>query len=264
MTIREIIGQSSIDRIDTELILTHVLKKSRSWLLAHDEEESSLQQKNQCMRLFKRRQNKEPLAYIICSKEFYGREFYVTKDVLIPRPATEGLIDLTLGFLKKPERRIVKLDAGIIGIAKPFNPSTLQPCIVDIGTGSGCIAITLALEGCTQKIIGVDISKKAREVAEKNRKKFGTKNVHFVVQDGIEFVGSMKQPFLLVSNPPYVASGTTLEKTVVEFEPHGALFAGKDGMDIIRPLLKAAKGNKKCIGVILEMTSDMLHSCRNC
>ena len=259
MTIRDLLLQSSIERTDAELLAAHALGKTRSWILAHDDEDVSDGVTSQVASMMKRRQGEEPLAYIICSKEFYGRDFFVRPDVLIPRPATEHLVEDVLLFLRGKNPVTHEIDRGISSFILRLRGETPK-VLVDIGTGSGCIAITLALEGCGQSIIGVDTSPKALEVAEKNRKEFETENVRFVLDDGIDFVRSMAEPFLLVSNPPYIPSGTRLGKTVAQFEPHEALFAGEDGMEVITPLLKAARENEKCIGAILEMRSEQAQS----
>ena len=224
MKIRELLASAKIARIDRELIAAHVLKKNRSWIIANDEKELDAGTASQMQELLRRRKRDEPLAYIVGQKEFYGAELLVTPDVLIPRPATEHLIEDVQLALAGTYPETHEIDAGISSYVMQLRKKTPE-VIIDVGTGSGCIAILLALKGCTQEIIGVDTSKKALEVAEKNSKKFAVDHIRFVLGDGIEFVRSFKKPFLLVSNPPYIPAGTVLEKTVAEFEPHEALFA---------------------------------------
>src|SRR3989338_8530545 len=130
-----------MDPLDIEVLLAHVLKKDRSWVLAHPENEFSKQEKSAFKHFLERRRRGEPVAYIIGEREFYGRTFFVDPRVLIPRPSTEGLVEMVLEKCKIPTTKI--LDAGIVGVFIPFRPTKrtkpTKPIIVDIGTGSGWI-----------------------------------------------------------------------------------------------------------------------------
>ena len=258
MTISDTLKHSRLEGIDAEVLLAHALGKNRAWLVAHSDEEvdSSLQKTFQ--EFIARRKADEPVAYIVGSKEFYGREFVVTKDTLIPRPSTEILIDATLDFLLSPKNAEREADSEISIVSRVLQKKRPE-VILDVGTGSGCIAITLACEKVSQEIIGIDTSEKALEVAKKNAERLSpNSNIEFVHADGIKFVAAFDQPFLLVSNPPYIPSTVTLEKNVADFEPHAALFAGRDGLDVIRPLVAAAQKNPQCVGLVLECRCDQV------
>ncbi len=255
MTIDELINNAGIHRTDAELLIAHALGKPRSFLIAHNNEEMDVALLEVIRTKIERRRNGEPLAYITGSKEFYGRDFLVTKDTLVPRPATEALIRDTLQFLRGATPATHDIDTGISSYCRRFQDTTVE-AVLDIGTGSGCIAITLSSEGVTFPIVAVDTSSAAIGVAIDNAKTLGAPNVQFTRGDGISVVRNFHRPFLVVSNPPYIPEGTELEKTVRDFEPHSALFAGPDGLSIIKPLLIAAQGNKNCVGVVMEMRAE--------
>jgi release factor glutamine methyltransferase len=182
-----------------------------------------------------RRRGREPLAYILGEREFYGRAFRVTPAVLIPRPETELVVDETLVILRSEPRT-----------QHPPSPTASawqarHPIVVDVGTGSGCLAVTIAIESPRARVIAVDASAAALEVARENARRFG-------VLDRVEFRrGDLLQPVaepvdLVVSNPPYVpeVDRPSLAPEIVDYEPAGALFAGTDGLNVIRALLPAA------------------------
>ena len=174
-----------------------------------------------------RRQRREPVAYILGEKEFYGRPFRVTRDTLIPRPETEGLVDAALEWLQA---------AG---------PTERPARIIDVGTGTGCIAVTLALEcldaGIVSEIAATDVSKAAVAIARENARRLGATDVDF--RCGALLAGASDPIDLIVSNPPYVADRDrdTLPADVVAFEPPSALFAGEDGLDVIEALVMAGR-----------------------
>jgi release factor glutamine methyltransferase len=166
--------------------------------------------------LIARRLAHEPVAYLTGEREFYGRTFQVTPDVLIPRPETELLVDEALKHL--PDRR---------------------PLIVDVGTGSGCVAVTLSLEAPQADLVATDISAAALAVARSNGERLGAR-VSFVeasLTSNIE--GEVD---LVVSNPPYIALAdrASLPPDVRDHEPGLALFGGEDGLSVIRDLVTAA------------------------
>jgi release factor glutamine methyltransferase len=185
--------------------------------------------------LIARRAASEPIAYLTREREFYGRAFKVTRDVLIPRPETEFVVEEALAF----------------------RPSGLgprpSPLVVDVGTGSGCIAITLALEVPHARVIATDISAAALGVAAANARGLG-------VEERIEFIegsflAGIDGPIdILVSNPPYVSERerATLPAEVAGHEPATALFGGgPDGLDMIRVLLADAAGTLAPEGVLV-------------
>jgi release factor glutamine methyltransferase len=170
-----------------------------------------------------RRLHHEPVAYIVGAREFYGRPFRVTPEVLIPRPETELVVDEARALLS--------------GRAQEW-PGL---AVVDIGTGSGCVAITLALEVPSIRVVATDISAGALDVARTNAEALGATNRVCFVQASI--VDGLTGPFdLIVSNPPYVsrADAATLMPDVRDHEPAAALFGGRDGLDVVRAVVNAA------------------------
>jgi release factor glutamine methyltransferase len=179
-----------------------------------------------------RRARHEPIAYITGTREFYGRPFRVTPSVLIPRPETEGLIEEAL--------KLCRTDSA--------------PLIVDVGTGSGCIAVTLALECPASRVVGTDISAAALDVAQSNARTLHAAAAEFVKVAAGDFVPSyLTNVDLIVSNPPYVSERDreSLPIDVREFEPHTALFGGDDGLNLIRRLIPAAASALKRGGALL-------------
>jgi len=289
MTVAAALHSALINSLDAELLLASILKKDRSWLLAHKETVLTSEQEELYNALLERRKKHEPLAYILGEKEFYGRTFFVDQRVLIPRPSTEALIDeVKLLHEKKLEietPRITEADSEIVIFTwiKPkfsiFNSPAFAratsgrqfsiPHIIDVGTGSGCIAITLALELPNSQIIATDISSDALEVAKMNSKKHGVLDrIEFMEIDGLPCdmqnfqtskppnSGPHPSPFLLVSNPPYIPENTPLPPDVSLYEPHEALFAGVDGMVVIDSLIQRAEKDPLCIGFVMEMGLD--------
>ncbi|HYN08399.1 MAG TPA: peptide chain release factor N(5)-glutamine methyltransferase [Vicinamibacterales bacterium] len=193
--------------------------------------------------LIARRARREPLAYITGEREFYGRAFRVTPDVLIPRPETELLVEQALEQLKE-----------MAGTSRPDGEPARA---VDVGTGSGCLAITLALEAPASRIVATDVSPAALDVARSNARDLG-------VPDRIEFrIASLADDFpaafdLIVANPPYVpeADRASLSPEVREYEPAGALFAGPDGLDVIRALVPSAAAALRPHGVLMMEIGD--------
>lgn len=166
-------------------------------------------------------------------KDFYGRDFHITKDVLIPRPETEQLIDMVLSFAGKSYLPGVKPSERIL-------PE--RPVILDVGTGSGCIAITLALELPEATVYASDISKKALKIAQKNAQNLGAP-ITFIISHLLEKVksGTIPTPDLIVANLPYVdETWDWLDKKSLEKEPSIALYAKDHGLALIKELLNTA------------------------
>lgn len=192
--------------------------------------------------LARRRATHEPVAYITGVREFYGREFIVTPAVLIPRPETEAVVEeLT------PPSSVVSEEGrqdARPGPSRPDRPvvpvAPVVPVVVDVGTGSGCLAVTLALELPHVRVIATDVSRAALDVARANARALGAARVEFVEQ---ALVPPGVRADVIVSNPPYVPERdrASLPADVRDFEPAGALFAGPDGLDVIRALVPAAR-----------------------
>ena len=207
-------------RADAELLLRHLLKKDRAWLIAHAGDEIGSDHWEAYFELLERRYHGAPIQYILGEAEFYGLKFCVTPDVLIPRPETEHLVEQT------------------IRLAAEF----AEPRIVDVGAGSGAIAVALAVHLLNAQITAIDVSPNALEVARGNAARNRVaERVRFLGGDLLEPVAG-EQFDLVVSNPPYVpdADRASLSAEVREFEPAQALFAGRDGLDVCRRLIPAA------------------------
>ena len=224
MTVSEWLNNASkqIDRLDAELILQQFLEvEDRSYLAAHGDE--NLPDTSSIDNQATRRADGEPLAYILGYREFYGRRFFVTPDVLIPRPETEDIID----------------------IVKELKPSN----ILDIGTGSGCIAVSLALELPEAKVSAIDISEDALRIAQKNAANHGTK-VDFYISNLLD--NFQPEPnTLIIANLPYVDKNWDwLDHKTLDNEPELALYAEQGGLALIYKLIDQYPDN--AAGLILE------------
>lgn len=212
----------SLPASEARLLLGHVLDRPVAWLIAHDDEVLEEEALLRFASLVARRKGGEPVAYLVGYREFYGREFAVSPDVLIPRPETEMLIDLALAR---------KVGAG--GTAKGATR------ILDLGAGSGCIAITLALEIPSAQVSAVDASDAALRVARKNAERLGA-SLHLLQGDWFDKLAGERFD-LIVANPPYVAAGDPhLASGDLRYEPGLALASGADGLDAIRRIAAAA------------------------
>jgi release factor glutamine methyltransferase len=228
-----------------ELLLQHVLGKDRAWLYAHPEEEVAADDADRFFRLAKRRVAGTPTQYLTGKQEFWGIEFNVGPGVLIPRPETEHVVEVSLQRLKsktQPEKSDLSMRRERVG------RGGLR--IVDVGTGSGCLAVALARELPQARLWATDISRAALAIAWRNAARYD-------FEARIEFIeASLLTPFLLggqaensvpfdliVSNPPYVARGDLagLAREVREHEPEEALVAGDTGLEIFRPLIRQAE-----------------------
>jgi release factor glutamine methyltransferase len=208
---------------DAEALARAALGWSQAEFFAarHDEAPAGFLQRFPAM--IARRIRREPVAYITGAREFWGLEFAVTPDVLIPRPESEMLVEQALAFLP----------AG----AASDGPS--RPLVVDVGTGSGCLAVSLATERADLRIAATDISASALAVARRNAAAHGVDGrIDFLLGSLLEPVAD--DPDLIVSNPPYVVAAAALAPEVGRYEPAVALFSGADGLDAIRGLLEQA------------------------
>ncbi len=186
--------------------------------------------------LVARRAHHEPVAYLLGEKEFYGRAYRLTSHTLIPRPETEGLVDAALAWLHGRAE----------GASRPAH-------VVDVGTGSGCIAVTLALEAASlgAVISATDISADALDTARENAHRLGAGTVHF--HQGHLLADVALPVDLIVSNPPYVPSRDrqSMQPDVADYEPPTALFGGDDGLDVIRQLIPEARRGLAAEGALI-------------
>jgi release factor glutamine methyltransferase len=221
-------GGISVPRLTAEVLLSFATKQDRSYLYAHPEQQLREVEWIHYGRYLHERLKHKPTQYITHVQEFYGRDFYVSPDVLIPRPETEHLVEASLPFSR-------------------------YGMVVDVGTGSGAIAVTLALE-TGARVIAVDSSAAALSVAERNAEKLDA-DVIWMQGDALSAIRD-NSVTLVVSNPPYVARADreSLAPEVRDWEPEMALFAGVDGLDFHRSLIpEAARVLKPGGHLVLEL-----------
>jgi len=222
--------------LDARVLLSHILGKPKTWLLAHPEAQPTREQAIRLEAAVGRIENGEPLPYILGHWEFYGLDFYVSPDVLIPRPETELLIDL----------------------AQAATRAALEPGLrlIDIGTGSGIIPVTLATRLPNAEIHATDISPAALAIARANAEKHGVEGrIKFYEAD---LFPNPQLPItnyqLILSNPPYIPSGTLHKLPIYGREPTLALDGGPDGLEVIRRLLRQSKRHLAPGGTLLLET----------
>ena len=224
---------SSIPHFDAEILLSFVLNKSREYIISHPEIILTSTQITKFQKFINRRKDNEPVAYLTGHKEFYGLDFLVNKHTLIPRPETELIIDKTMDLI---------------------SGDLTNTNIIDVGTGSGCIIITLAklLKNKNIQFFGIDISPQALQIAKKNAKSHHLNSY-------IKFIkGNLLQPilkhkkllitnskFLITANLPYLTPAQIKSSPSIQHEPKLALIAGDDGLKYYRQLFKQIKELKK-------------------
>jgi release factor glutamine methyltransferase len=233
-----------------ELLLLHVLGRDRTWIYSHPEEKVSPADAARYFALLARRASGEPTQHLTGKQEFWGLEFEVTPDVLIPRPETEHLIEVALDRLAVREIRA--------GRKQTLTGEGLQ--IADIGTGSGCIAVALAKELPAATIHATDISPAALSVASRNATRHSLESrIHFVERNLLEGVPNHFD--LIVSNPPYVGrrEKETLEREVRDHEPELALYGGEEGYEFYAELITLSAAHLKPGGLlVLELGHNSL------
>ncbi len=229
---------SESPRLDAEILLAHARGCQRIQLYTQFDSPLTDEQRAMMRDLVKRRSAAEPVAYLVGHREFFGLDFRVTSDVLVPRPDTETLIVEAIERLKPQSR----------------------PRVLDVGTGSGCIAITLAVNCRQTQISAIDLSDAALAIAQQNAEKHSVADrVRFLHGDLLAPLARDEQFDLIVSNPPYITSAEieTLQPDVRRHEPHSALDGGADGLDVIRRLVAEASQHLAPAGCLLiEIASE--------
>jgi release factor glutamine methyltransferase len=235
---------SSSPRLDAEVLLAYCKQCPRIALYTAFDEIASDELRNKFRDLVKKRADGMPVAYLVGKREFYSLNFAVTPAVLIPRPETEFLVVRALDMLKQ------------------FNAQgVLQPQVVDIGTGSGCIAVTVAKHAPTVQVTAIDQSTAALEIAKKNAEAHQVAaRISFAEGDLLGTYGSEPRWHLILSNPPYISEPefAELDKTVRDFEPRSALVGGPAGTEIIERLLPQVAEQLLPGGVFLCEISPMI------
>ena len=227
-------GPGATPDLDAELLLVHILGTSRARLRSHPEEAASAAQSKRYTELLERRATGEPLAYVIGRRDFWSLRLTVTPAVLVPRPETELLVERALALRHEEFGRVV-----------------------DLGTGSGAIALTLASERPGWQVAATDVSEEALAIARSNAESLDLKRVQFL--HGSWFEPLVGRTFdLIVSNPPYVAEDDpAMQDPALRHEPRGALTPGGDGMASLRAIIAAAPDYLERDGwLLLEHGSD--------
>lgn len=251
-------GQN-LPRSETEILLSWALGKPRAWLFAHDRDELPAGAYARYAEAVERRRKSEPMQHITGRQEFYGRTFRADARALVPRGSTEELVRIALQFLTDGKDRIEEIDTDVVATTKRLGDLSDVRTLVDVGTGSGVIAVTLALERPDHRVIATDVSRDALVLAKENAQALGAR-VEFREGDCLGPVRDLAEPFVLVSNPPYIPAGRSLMKDVIDYEPVIALFGGKDGGDIARKLVDQATDHPFCRGYAIECMQNQLNA----
>lgn len=236
-------------KLDSEILLGHVLGWTRAQLYTHMERPLTDLEREQFQQLVERRLRYEPVAYLVRQKSFYGLDLYVDPRVLIPRPETELLVDLVLDVVVAADQAAF----GAIGVNGHGRASAAPALIVaDVGTGSGAVSLAVAANTRAANLVAVDISPDALAVARANAARLRLDDrIRFIQGDLLE---PLDQPVdVVVANLPYVAPDEwdELAPDIVHHEPSLALAGGAEGLDVIRRLLAQAPGRLRPGGVLL-------------
>ena len=237
-------------RIEVQCLLQAVLQVNRAYLLTHPEQQLDAEQQARYTALLERRLRGEPIAYLLGEREFYGLTFRVTPATLIPRADTELLVELALQRIPQP-------------LAPPGLPNPSQPPLVrggvsehayrvlDLGTGSGAIALSIAHARPDVEVTAVDASQEALGVARENAQRLNIGNARLLRSDWFSALAGERFD-MIVSNPPYIAEGDAhLAQGDLRFEPCDALASGADGLDDIRRIVADAKEHLDAGGWLL-------------
>lgn len=221
----DLIQHSQLPRAEARRLLASLTGQPLTWFMAHGDDPADPDTTTRFQALAERRRAGEPLAYLLGQQEFYGRPFAVSPAVLIPRADTETLVETALEqlLLQRQQRRAVPLS------------------LLELGTGSGIIAITLALEAPDTEVHAVERSPDALAVAQQNAKALGADRIHWHTGNWWQALACPRRFDLIVSNPPYIAAGDHhLQQGDLRFEPPQALAAGPDGLDDLRIIIGGA------------------------
>ena len=221
-SIDDLIRHSQLPRAEARRLLASLTGQPLTWFMAHGDDPADPDTTTRFQALAERRRAGEPLAYLLGQQEFYGRPFAVSPAVLIPRADTETLVETALEqlLLQRQQRRAVPLS------------------LLELGTGSGIIAITLALEAPDTEVHAVERSPEALAVAQQNAKALRADNIHWHAGSWWQALACPRRFDLIVSNPPYIAAGDHhLQQGDLRFEPPQALVAGPDGLDDLRIII---------------------------
>lgn len=203
---------SDSPQLDAQLLMAHALEVDRVWVMTWSDKEIEQTQEAAFLDLLARRIAGEPIAYILGQREFWGRDFFCNENTLIPRPDTEILIEQVLG-LDLPQ----------------------QASVLDLGTGTGCIALTLAAERPEWQVVALDYSMEAMKVAEKNKAALKLNNVQIQQSDWYQALPDGTEFDLIVANPPYIDPASPyLKEGDVRFEPELALTSSDQGLDALQ------------------------------
>jgi len=241
----EILGESGVAeaRREANSLLAFVLQKDRTFLIAHSEYELSDEETSRFNDVLQRRKQREPFQYIVRKQEFYGLDFFVTKDVLIPRPETELIVESAIEILQNKE----------------------NSRFLEIGVGSGCISVSILYQNRTATATGLDISENALQIALRNAQTHKvSERLKLKISDVFAELEAEKFD-LIVSNPPYIPSEDfdELQLEVRDFEPQIALTDGKDGLSIVEKIIKDAPKFLKSEGFLLmEIGIDQSNAVR--
>jgi release factor glutamine methyltransferase len=209
---------SGLIPLEAKILLAHVLQRDRAWLAAHGDAMLTRDQLQAFESLARRRHDGEPVAYLTGRREFFGLEIEVTRDVLIPRPETELLVEHALGAI----------------------PAGVPSRVLDLGCGSGAVALAIARERPRANVLGADVARAAVELARRNAQRLEIANATFLASDWFEAIA--RRSFeVIVANPPYVAEADPhLEQGDLRFEPPLALTPGADALSAIRTIVTTA------------------------
>lgn len=234
ISLKKVSAQSQLPRLEQNMLWEHVLEVPRSWLIAHDTDPLPNAALQQYQQLEARRLAGEPMAYIIGSREFMGHEFNVSPAVLIPRPETEFLVEQAIAQIKK--------------LTQANSHHAVR--VLDMGTGSGAVAVSVALACPDAVVVATDLQSNALKIAQENAHKLCA-NVEFFQGSWYDAVKGQPAFDLIVSNPPYIAAQDAhLSQGDLRFEPATALSAGQNGLADIKQIINGARPYLTAVGSI--------------